>query len=346
MQNVTNANHSGVKFNTAFDLNTKKIVRNSVSFTGVTEVFQKRFIQTQKEIADVFAKHPEDDGIAGSLPANWLAKIADKSKEEQSFIVAKIFKAFRAAIKHFRPYNAPKKTKSSYSQHKANLENKRIKEASVFLTKALRHFGILSEENSVNFKRRKVHGNYINRGYVLKERGKNPSLEKLFIKIFKNLDPRRPDANFNGKDAETAHWLYLNQIKCKNISKIYWGDTKGAYIATEYETPPKHSSPIVQLKQSYKSLGDFGIDFERQTGLSLEDLLNRGIVPGKIDRKGRFVPKSKEDLIMGYLHRELNDAGLMHSDLHKDNAVIGTDENGKPIVKIIDIGGLMKNISE
>ena len=42
MQNVTNANHSGVKFNTAFDLNTKKIVRNSVSFTGVTEVFQKR----------------------------------------------------------------------------------------------------------------------------------------------------------------------------------------------------------------------------------------------------------------------------------------------------------------
>ena len=48
---------------------------------------------------------------------------------------------------------------------------------------------------------------------------------------------------------------------------------------------------------------------------------------------------------MGYLHRELNDAGLMHSDLHKDNAVIGTDENGKPIVKIIDIGGLMKRHS-
>lgn len=316
-----------------------------VSFMGTTEIFRRSFLQTQKEISDVFAKFPEDDGVAGALPANWLAKIAHKSPEEQKNIISKVFKAFRAAVKHFRPYNAPQRPKKLYSQHKANLENKRIKEASLFLTKALRHFGILSAENSVYFKRRKVYGNYINRGYVLKEKGNAPTLEKLFIKSFRKLNPKRPDANFNGKEAETAHWIYVNKINCKNISKFYWGDVKGAYIATEYETPPKYSSPIVQLKKYYKSLDAFGVDFERQTGLSLNDLLSRGIKPGKINSKGLFVPKSKEDLIMGYLHTELNNVGLMHYDLHKDNAVIGTDKNGKPIVKIIDIGGLMKKIS-
>lgn len=324
---------------TSVPYNSKKVV-----FGGATEIFKREFIHSQKEILDVFAKYPEDDGIAGSLPANWLAKIAIKTEKERKEVILKIHKAFRAAVKHLHPYNAEKGS-NEYAEHRANLENKRIKEASVFLTNALRHFGILAEDSSVNFKRRKVYGNYINRGYVLKEKGQNPTLEKLFIKSFRPLNPLRPDANFNGKEAETAHWLYLNQINCKNISKFYWGDTKGAYIATEYQTPPKHCSPIVQLKDSYSSLKEFGKDFENQTGLSLDDLLSRGIKPGKLNSKGRFVPKSKEDLIMGYLHTELNNAGLMHSDLHKDNAVIGTDENGKPIVKIIDIGGLMKRFS-
>ena len=314
-----------------------------ISFTGATEVFKKNFLNTYEDILDVFAKNPQDDGVAGTLPTNWMARISSYPDDEKNIIIRKVYGAFRAAVKHFHPYNA-RKNSSSYSQHKANLENRRIKEASLFLTKALRHFGILPEGNSVIFKRRKVYGNYINRGYLLREKGQNPTLEKLFIKSFKPLNSLRYDANFNGKSAETAHWLYLNELNCKNISKIYWGDTKAAYIATEYETPPKYCSPIVQLKKSYNSLNDFGKDFERQTGLSLDDLLSRNIVPGRINRKGRFEPKSKEDLIMGYLHTELNNAGLMHSDLHKDNAVIGTDKDGKPIVKIIDIGGVMKKI--
>ena len=314
-----------------------------ISFTGATEVFQKNFLNTYNEIVDVFAKNPQDDGIAGMLPPNWLARISANTEQEKDELIRKVYKAFRAAVKHFHPYNAKKNSKD-YSKNKANLENKRIKEASLFLTKSLRRFGILPESNSVIFKRRKVYGNYINRGYLLREKGQNPTLEKLFIKSFKELNPLRHDANLNGKNAETAHWLYLNGINCENISKIYWGDTKGAFMATEYETPPKYCSPIVQLKKSYNSLSDFGKDFERQTGLSLEDLLSRKIVPGRINRHGRFEPKSKEDLIMGYLHTELNNAGLMHSDLHKDNAVIGTDKNGKPIVKIIDIGGVMKKM--
>ena len=133
--------------------------------------------------------------------------------------------AFRAAIKHLKPYNAPEQSKE-YSMRKVQLENKRVKEASHFLTKALRHFGILSETGSVNFKRRKVHGSYINRGYVLREKSENPTLEKLFIKTFKNYNKDTINANYNGTYAEMAHGLNINELNCKYISKIYWGDVK------------------------------------------------------------------------------------------------------------------------
>jgi len=306
---------------------------------GAADVFRKEFVRTQKEISDVFVSDPACDGIAGSLPKNWLARVNGNSKDEINENIQKVFHAFRAAIKHMRSYNAPPK---AYEVHRANLENKRIKEASAYLTKSLRHFGILDEDSSVNFKRLKVKGNYIDRGYVLKEKGKNPQLEKLFIKTFKHINPMYIDADFNGKYAETAHWLNINELNCKYISKFYWGDIKGNFIATEYETPPKFSSPIVQFKKTYKTLQEFAKDFVSQTGIEIPELISRGIRPGRTNSKGVFVPRSKTDILIEYLQSELDAAGLYHGDLHKDNAIIGTDENGKAIVKIIDIGGVMK----
>ena len=38
------------------------------AFSGATEVFARKFVETQKEIEDVFIKNPEDDWIAGTLP--------------------------------------------------------------------------------------------------------------------------------------------------------------------------------------------------------------------------------------------------------------------------------------
>ena len=312
-----------------------------LSFTGATDIFTKHFIETQKEIEEIFIKDPESNWIAGSLPAGWIKKLENYPAETKNEIIKKIFLAFRAAVKHLKPYNAPARSKE-FNQQKRNLENRRIKEASHFLTKALRHFGIIPETNSVNLKRRKVTGRYIDRGYVLREKGKNPSLEKLFIKKFRDSIPDSIEADYNGVKAETAHWLNLNKLNCKYISKLYWGDIKGNYITSEYATPPRHISPIVRFKSSYQTLQDFYYDFQKQTGIDVTELIDRNINPGKTNPKGRYVPKSKEEIIIGYLQSELEKAGLRHLDLHKDNAVIGTDENGKAIVKIIDIGGVVK----
>ncbi len=312
-----------------------------LSFTGATDIFAKNFIETQKEIEEIFLKDPESNWIAGSLPDGWLKKLSNLPEKIQKDTIKKIFLAFRAAIKHIKPYNTPEISKK-FNQNRKNLENKRLKESSHFLTKALRHFGIIPETNSVNFKQRKVKGRYINRGYVLSEKGQNPTLERLFIKIFRKNIPDSIDANYNGVKAETAHWLNLNELKCKYISKIYWGDIKGNYMASEYATPPKYISPIVHFKPIYETLQDFYYDFQNQTGIDVTELIYRNITPGKTNPKGKYVPKSKEEIIIGYLQSELEKAGLRHLDLHKDNAVIGTDENGKAIVKIIDIGGVVK----
>ena len=314
---------------------------NKPAFTGAADIFAKKFIETQKEINEIFLKTPEDNWIAGSLPQGWLEKLLKYPEETRNFVIQKIFLAFRAAVKHLKPYNAPKSSKE-FNQQRQNLENRRIKESSEFLTKALRHFGVIPETNSVNFKRRKVFGKYINRGYVLREKGQNPTLEKLFIKTFKKTNPDTIEANYNGVKAETAHWLNINQLNCKYISKIYWGDIKGNFIASEYATPPKYISPIVHFKSTYKTLQDFYYDFQKQTGIDVTELINRNITPGKTNSKGLYVPRPKEEIITGYLQSELEKAGLRHLDLHKDNAVIGTDEHGKALVKIIDIGGVVK----
>lgn len=322
------------------------IINNNVKIKNITinratDVFKKQFIATQKEIATILQQDSNADWIVGNLPKTWLERIPAKAENEKEETAKKIFQAFRAAIKYLRPYNAPIKSKQ-YNKNKADAENRRIKEASNYLTKALRHFGIISESTCVNLKRRKVYGEYINRGYVLSEKGQNPTLEKLFIKTFKKLNPELLDANYNGIYAEAAHGLNLNELGCKHLSKLYWGDIKGSYMTTEYETPPKHCSPIIKFKKSYDTIYDFAKDFYKQTGIELSEMFERGITIGKTNKYGKFEPKDKEYLLIGYLQSVLEKAGLYHGDLHKNNAIIGTDSFGKPILKIIDFGGIMK----
>lgn len=308
------------------------------SFCGVTEELSKRFIRTQKEIIEEFAKDPKSKGIAGSLPPYWLAKLNGKTQAEKEEISNKIFQLFRAAIKHLKPYNAPQKSKQ-YNHNKVTLENIRRKEASRFLTKGLQHFGILSETNAVNFKKLKVRGSYTKGAYVLKEKGENPTLENLFIKIFKEKNKFSLLNDEHGKYAELAHGLYLTSIlKSKNISKFYWGDTQAGYMAVEYVIPPKHVSPIVQLKKKYADIYQFATDFYRQTGITLKELQASGIHIGHQDEE--FIPHTKDDIIRGYLQSILQKVGLHHTDLHSQNAIIGSTKTGQPIIKIIDIGGI------
>lgn len=317
--------------------------KSFINFKGVTDVFCKNFINTQAEMIREFAKDPAARGIVGGLPPYWLAKLDGRNDKKE--VVKKVLQLFRAAIKHLKPYNAQVNRKG-YRADKAGLEIHRMKEASAFLTKGLRHFGILSETNSVHLKRLKVRGNYISRGYVLREKGEDPTLEKLFIKKFRKINPYENAANHNGKYAEIAHGLFINSnIRNKHISKFYWGDIEAGYLTTEYQVPPKGVSPVVKLKSVYEDISEFATDFYNQTGISLKELNAHGINVGGLNKDGKFVPQSKYDIIMPYLQSVLAEAGLTHCDLHANNAVIGSTRQKQPILRLIDIGGVIKEIA-
>jgi len=312
----------------------------NTSFCGVTEVLSRNFIKTQDEIIKEFAKDTKSKGIAGSLPPYWLAKLEGKTPEEKEVTIQNIFMLFRAAMKHLKPYNAPINSKQ-YNQQKAELENKRIKEVSKFLTKGLRKFGILSENNSVNLKRLKVTGSYTDRAYVLREKGEHPTLEKLFIKKFRKQNKYAQTNNQHGQYAELAHGLYANsKIKNNVVQRYYWGDTSLGYMTTEYQIPPRHVSPIVKLKKVYSDITEFAADFYRQTGVKLKELNEYGVQIGKtIENKG-FVPHSKAQILDTYIAKVLEKSNLVHTDLHEKNAIIGSTKEGQPCLKLIDIGGV------
>ena len=312
----------------------------NISFTGVTEELSKKFVKTKQEVIDEFIKDPASNWVAGNLPKNWLDRISYLPIEKQKEVQQKVFMIFRAAIKHLKPYCA-KKGSPEFSQKKVDLENKRLKEASLFLTKGLRKFGILPETNSVNFKRLKVSGAYTQRGYLLREKGKNASLEKLFIKKYNNKDKLNClDTDYNGRYSEIAHGLFLNKnIKSRFMGNFYWGDMKAGYMAAEYQTLPKGISPIVNFKKTYRNIHEFFNELYDTTNIKSNELLRHGIKVGRITPDG-FQPESKENIIIKLLQKILAKHGLFHNDLHNLNAIIGSNERHKPVVKLIDIGGL------
>ena len=321
-------------------INSQKNPAKTTNFCGVADVFRKNFISTQQEIIQEFAKDPKSRGIVGGLPPYWRAKLDGNNNKAET--IEKIQLLFRAAIKHLKPYNAPPKRKG-YRQDKANLENRRLKEASAFLTKGLRHFGILSETNSVHLKRLKVKGNYIECGYLLNEKGENPTLEKLFIKKFKEVRKGDFNSNCHGKHAEIAHGFFINHnIQDKHFPQFYWGDIDAGFLTTEYLVPPKGVSPTIKLKSIYQDLSEFSTDLYKQTGISTKDLFQKKINFGKLDNEGRFIPADKIDIIKAYIQAVLAEAGLVHFDFHSKNAVIGSTRQGQPILKLIDIGGVAK----
>ena len=312
---------------------------NRPSFHGVTDVFRKTYLKTQAEIIDAFQKDPKASGIAGELPPYWLAKLNNLSTEEKEIIIPRILKAIRAAIKHLKPYTVDKKSKI-YIERCAQNENRRVKEASKYLTKALRHFGILPDTNEIRFRKLKSTGSYTKRTYAIIEKGTTPSLEKIFIKLFKPLKTNSIYADIHGQYAELAHGLYINsKIPSKHIVKIFWGDTKANYLAAEYIYPPKRISSIVHLKKSYATLNDFAADLFRQTGIQIKELNSRGVEFGTFAQKdGRFYPYNKDRIITKLINAILGEAKLSHYDLHDQNAIIGNN-NGFGILKLIDIGG-------
>ena len=58
-----------------------------LSFTGATDIFTKHFIETQKEIEEIFIKDPESNWIAGSLPAGWIKKLENYPADTKNEIM-------------------------------------------------------------------------------------------------------------------------------------------------------------------------------------------------------------------------------------------------------------------
>ena len=56
-----------------------------------------------------------------------------------------------------------------------------------------------------------------------------------------------------------------------------------------------------------------------------------------------FKPDTKGNIIIGFLQAILAKHGLYHNDLHNLNAIIGSNKNHKPLVKLVDIGGLCQS---
>lgn len=309
------------------------------SFCGVTDVLRKTYIRTYDEIVDEFKKDKAADGIAGDLPPYWLAKLSGYSVEEREIVAKKIMKAFRAAVKHLKPYLS-KPSDKEYRVGKVYAENRRVKEASAYLTKVLRHFGVLTDTNTVYFHKLKSTGSFTKRTYALTEKGINPTLERLFVKIFRNQTAQR---DYHGKYAELAHGLFLNNnSNSRHLMQLYWGDTKAGFLASEYLVPPRHVGPIVKLKKSYKNIEAFSEDFFKQTGIQLKELQDRNIYIGKVAADGTFTPASKDTIIEGLISSILKDINLLHTDLHDQNAIIGS-KNGRALLKLIDIGGIISH---
>lgn len=244
--------------------------KSSPYFTSLASHLGKDLRPVCTQISKTVNSFPHANGVAGNLPQNWVSKINVSSKAEKQALKAEIFQAFRGAVDLLR--------------------EGRMKEASVLITDKLRLCGILPKDNKLLFKRRHVKGSKLDYAFITKEYGKNPTLEKLFIKSFKPIDPMTVEADFHGLNAELLRGFFVNR-KMKNdphIVKTYWGDFKGNFMASEYVLPPS----------------------------------------GKYE-------KPKEMNFWTYLAK----FGLQHGDLHDGNVIIGSHK-GRPVWKLIDLGGL------
>ena len=72
-------------------------------FSGVTEVFSTKFMKTEEEIIAEFCKDTASQGIAGTLPPYWLAKLQGLPAEIKDPIIQKVLLAFRSVIKYLKP---------------------------------------------------------------------------------------------------------------------------------------------------------------------------------------------------------------------------------------------------
>lgn len=271
-----------------------------IRFAGATRKLSRTHFETAREIIDVFEKHPKSDGIAGSLPHSWIKNIIPLSKGERADKIKTLYKLFRESFKIGAGDNTTQISKK--------------------FTKVLKQLNVIPEENQIIVKNRaKLKGAFLRGAFVIQERGKNKTLEPLFVKQFVD-NTRRRSANDSGIFAELAMGLHLDRlIHDERILKPYFGDTKGMFMVSKYEVAPQNVKLPRKLSRSE----------------SFDDLCL-----AKYIKKLYKITNDKTNV-----QELLMNKGFFHCDLHDENLLITRNKKGKLIVKLIDLGEIEKYLT-
>lgn len=271
-----------------------------IKFQGATRTLKKCHFKTKNEIVEVFTKHPNSDGIAGSLPNGWLENIKQLPKDKKSYIIKNVYKFFRDNFAH-------------------NHNEKELVKISKKFTNKLRELGVIPQTNQVVVKKKNARGATIAAAYTIKERGENKTLEPLFIKLFRRNLMLGEDKE--GAFAELALGLHLKKLLGnEHILNTYFGDTKGRFLVSKYEISP----------QNVKIPKPLTLDelFNQKDGLKnyFENL--KTITKDNVDFK-KLLEK------YGFVHKDLHDQNVVITKNKQGKLRLKLIDLGK-IVKIED----------
>ena len=275
------------------------IKNQNIHFSGLTRTLSRNYFATLPEIQDVFINHKKADNIAGSLPYSWIKSIQHNPKPERDEAIKSVYSTMRRI---FGRYITEKTTKNE------------LKVYSKILTHTFRKAGIIPEGNIIIINKRKVSGSTVSGIYTIHEKGKNPTLEKVLIKKYREgISKRR--LNTEGAAAETALGLHLNKRICdRHILKFLWGDINAGYTASHYEVSPQNVKIPKKLSL-----------FAEQEG-----------------KENFFKKLMKLTNDFTDIRRILAKYGFKHYDFHDENVLITRDKKGNLITKLIDIGRIDK----
>ncbi len=262
-------------------------------FSGLTRTLSKNYFATLEEIKDVFEKHPKSNGIAGSLPYSWIKNIRYSPKNYRDSAIKEVYATMRDI------FSAPGELKQKSKQ----------------LTEVLHKTGILPDTNIMIIKQRKLDGSTISGVFTIHEKGKNPSLDPVFIKKFKAPELIALRKDCDGLYPETALGLHFNKLMAdRHIWKFFWSDVKAGYIASHYDSQPKNIKIPASL----------------------------GISSDEADKEKFFKKLMKITGDYTDIRKILAKYGFMHQDYHDENLVITRDKKGNLITKLIDIGSVVR----
>lgn len=276
------------------------IDNNQPQFKGLTRTLSRNYFASFEEIQDVFIKHPKANNIAGSLPYSWIKPVQNKPKEIRDNSIKQVYEVLREIFGE---------------NIQSDVSAAKLKEKSRLLTKTMHKAGILPNENIMIIKKRKLDGSMISGVFTIHEKGKNPTLEKIFIKKFKNKIPRAYQRNDGGLYAETALGLHFNKLMAdRHILKMFWADIDAGYIASRYEVQPKN----VKIPKPLLKCSD-----EREKQAYFKKLMS---ITGDFTDIRKILAKY----------------GFVHKDYHDENLVITRDKKGNLITRLIDLGRIIK----